>query len=260
MAVPGGGGGGEGRDSNNNHILRFPPFPGHLFQEPWESPLSIGQQLASGGAQPPAVATEVGAAVRGVEKGGSGYPDLGANSRGGGSGSSVVWVVDVGADTAHWGASGRIPPQGGLQDYGTESSDREGWWVIIYPAGGSDGGFRVTGGGDLRLPPLENSHTVHCDQAHYGPVSLGGEAFGFTGGQSLVGTRRLGLGRYADGSLGGRTDGGGVVDVCDGDRGGINRWEDTVANVILGTDPHAPLSYAMGLEIHHLIMTMIVGH
>ena len=175
VAVPGGGGGGEGRDSNNNHILRFPPFPGHLFQEPWESPLSIGQQLASGGAQPPAVATEVGAAVRGVEKGGSGYPDLGANSRGGGSGSSVVWVVDVGADTAHWGASGRIPPQGGLQDYGTESSDREGWWVIIYPAGGSDGGFRVTGGGDLRLPPLENSHTVHCDQSHYEPERLSSE-------------------------------------------------------------------------------------
>ena len=64
-------------------------------------------------------ATEVGAAVQGVDQGGSGYPDLRENLRGGGSGGSFVWVKDMGSDTAHWEASVRIPPQGGRQAGGT---------------------------------------------------------------------------------------------------------------------------------------------
>ena len=50
---------------------------------------------------------------------------------------------------------------------------------------------------------------------------------------------------------------GGVVDVRDSDIGGINRWEDTVANVILGTDPNSPLATDAVLELHHTIMSMI---
>ena len=38
------------------------------------------------------------------------------------------------------------------------------------------------------------------------------------------------------------------------------RFEDTVANVILGTEPNAPLAYAPVLELHHPIMSMLGGH
>ena len=37
-------------------------------------------------------------------------------------------------------------------------------------------------------------------------------------------------------------------------------WEDTVANVILGTEPNDPLSYSLVLEIHQRIMSMLVGN
>ena len=47
-----------------------------------------------------------------------------------------------------------------------------------------------------------------------------------------------------DGSLGGRTDGGGRGDRRDGDRDRINRSEDTVANLILGADPNDLLAHA----------------
>ena len=48
----------------------------------------------------------------------------------------------------------------------------------INPAGGRDGGSGTTGGGYLRLPPPDHGRTVHCDQAHYGPVSGGGAETG----------------------------------------------------------------------------------
>ena len=37
-------------------------------------------------------------------------------------------------------------------------------------------------------------------------------------------------------------------------------WEDTVANVILRTETNATLAYAMVLELHHPVMSMIGGH
>ena len=75
----------------------------------------------------------------------------------------------------------------------------------------------------------------------------------------MVVTGRLGLGRGVDdGSVGG-TGGGGERDRQDGDRYGLNMWSDTVANVILGTEPNDPLVYATLLEIHYLIMSMRWG-
>ena len=62
------------------------------------------------------VDTEVGATVQGVGQGGRRWPDLGENLRGGGPGCSVIWVGNVGDDTAHWEAFGRIPPQGVPRD------------------------------------------------------------------------------------------------------------------------------------------------
>ena len=49
-------------------------------------------------------------------------------------------------------------------------------------------------------------HTVHCGQAHYGPVSGGVVAAGVKGGQAVMGARWLGIGGYEDVRFGGRID------------------------------------------------------
>ena len=56
-----------------------------------------------------------------------------------------------------------------------------------------------------------------------------------------------------------RTDGyrGGDVQDCDGDI--LNMWEDTAANIILGTEHNSPLAYDPRLELHHLTMHMLEG-
>ena len=64
-----------------------------------------------------------------------------------------------------------------------------------------------------------------------------------------------------DGRLGGGTDGGGGGERQEGDGyGRLIMWEYTIANVILGTEPNAPLDYDMVLEIHHPIMSTLGGH
>ena len=143
--------------------------------------------MYGGGAQPTEGSTEVDVNVQGVGKGGCGCPDLGNNLRSGVTGGTSAWFGEVGDDTAHLECVGNIPPQGGPQADGTATSQEEGWEVGLYPAGGSDGGDGVTGGGDLRIPPTYHSSTVHCDQAHCGPVSDGREASGVTGVQEVVG-------------------------------------------------------------------------
>ena len=62
--------------------------------------------------------------------------------------------------------------------------------------------------------------------------------------QAVVRNRCLVLGRDADVGLGGGTDRGVGGDIKGGDGDGLNRWEDTVANLILGTDPNYPLAYS----------------
>ena len=54
------------------------------------------------------------------------------------------------------------------------------------------------------LLPLEHSCTVHCNQAHYVPVSGGGADSGVKGGQAVVVAVLLGLGGDADSGSGGR--------------------------------------------------------
>ena len=101
---------------------------------------------------------------------------------------------------------------------------------------------------------------LHCDQAHYGHVSGGREAYGVMGGQAVVGTGRLGLERDAYVGSEGETDGGGGGYVQDGDREGLNRREDNVPKVILVEDPNDPLAYAQGLKLHLQIMSILGGH
>ena len=42
--------------------------------------------------------------------------------------------------------------------------------------------------------------------------------------------------------------------------GQIIRWQDIVANLILGTEPNDLFAYAPRLELHHPIMSMLGGH
>ena len=46
----------------------------------------------------------------------------------------------------------------------------------------------------------------------------------------------------------------------DGDGYEVNRWEDTVSKIILGTDPNDLLVCDTILELHHLIMSMSGGY
>ena len=66
-------------------------------------------------------------------------------------------------------------------------------------------------------------------------MSGGGTASGVKGGQEVVATEHLGLGKDTDGVSGDRTDRGGGGYGRDGDIYGLNMWEDNVANIILGT-------------------------
>ena len=97
---------------------------------------------------------------------------------------------------------------------------RKGRRMGIPPSGGRDCGGGTAGGGDLCLPPPEHSRKVYCDQAHYGTVSGRGAETKATGLQEVVGSRRGKCGGDADGSLVGRTDGGGGGDVRDSNRDG----------------------------------------
>ena len=81
--------------------------------------------------------------------------------------------------------------------------------MVVSPAVGRDCGGGITGGGDLNIPSLEHSYTVHCDQAHYGPVSGGGAAAGFKGVQAVVGSGQILLGGDVNVGSGGGTDVGG---------------------------------------------------
>ena len=73
----------------------------------------------------------------------------------------------------------------------------------VSPTGGSDVIGGITRGGDLNLPYLEHSHTFHCNQAHYGPVSVIKATSGFKGGQEVRVTVRIGIGQDTDGGSGG---------------------------------------------------------
>ena len=81
----------------------------------------------------------------------------------------------------------------------------------ISPTGGCNGGGRIAGGGYLHLLPPEQSCTVYCDQAHYGPVSGSGSEAGMKVGQAVVGAGQTGFGGDANRGSGGGTDRGGVI-------------------------------------------------
>ena len=95
-----------------------------------------------------------------------------------------------------------IQPQSDLKDDRKTISVRTVSWMGVSNSGKRDDGGVITEGEDLRIPPPEHSHTVHCSQAHYGPVPGGRAAAGVKGGQAVVVTGRLGLGEELNGGSG----------------------------------------------------------
>ena len=99
-----------------------------------------------------------------------------------GSGDTNLRVGDVGYVPAHWEESDRLLPSSGTQTDGTAIKDNPGWYTVLTPTDGGNGGRNGggnsggghTGGGDIRRQPEEHSHTIYCDRVHYGPVSSGG--------------------------------------------------------------------------------------
>ena len=127
----------------------------------------------------------------------------------------------------------------------------------ILPTGGRNDGSGTAGDGDLHIPPSEHGRKVHCDQAHYGPVSGSRAETGAKDIQAVMGIGWGGRERDADGGSGGGTDGGRGGYGRDVERERLNWWEDNVEIITLGTDHNASISYAPGLEHHHLIMSTI---
>ena len=78
-------------------------------------------------------------------------------------------------------------------------------------------------------------------------MSGGGAETGATFIQEVVGTVRGECVGDANSGLGGGTGRGRRGYGWGGDRDRLIQWEDTVANLTLGTEPNAPLSYAPGL-------------
>ena len=92
----------------------------------------------------------------------------------------------------------------------------------VSSAGRNSGRGGIAGGGYLHLPPPEHSHTVHYNEANYGPLSGDEAAAGVKGGQAVVGAGRLGLGGDADRGSGGEKEGGRGVYGWYGEGYGLN--------------------------------------
>ena len=187
----------------------------------------------------------MGTADEGAEQGGCVCPDLGPDLLGVGPVGHDLWFRDMGDDPPHWNIFGRVQPQGGPQPDRGETSVREEQRTGIPPSGGRNDGGCTAGGRDLHILPPEHSHTVYCDQAHYGPVSGGGAEARVKGSQAVVVSGRVGCGGYADSGSGGGMGGGGIGDGWYGDVDRLSRWEDHVAIVTLGTEPNSLLVYAL---------------
>ena len=84
---------------------------------------------------------------------------------------------------------------------------------------------------------------------------------GDKGGNKIVGTVGFGFGGNAYSGLGGRIDGGGGEDTHGTETyRQLIMWEDTVANITLGTNHNASLAYVPGLELHHQTISTLGAH
>ena len=85
-------------------------------------------------------------------------------------------------------------------------------------------------------------------------------AAGVKFGQEMVGSRCIGIVGDVDSGSGGGTYRWLGGDIRDRDSDRQNQWEDTVENLISGTETNVPLASAPVLELHHPVMSMLGGH
>ena len=83
---------------------------------------------------------------------------------------------------------GQIPPQGGPQADGMATAEGSVRRLVLPTSGGYDRGSGVSGDGDLRLRPPEQSSAIYCDYTYYGPVSGGEAEARAKGGNAVEGT------------------------------------------------------------------------
>ena len=143
--------------------LLCPPLSGNLLQVYGASSCNKGRQLAVSDAQTQARQTEVGTADSYIDQGGSGCPDIGTDLLDGVETGPDVQVRDMGPDAAYEEGVGQIPPQGGPEADGTADVEGAGQRLGLPPYGGFDGGDKVAGVGDLRLPSPEHSSAIYCN-------------------------------------------------------------------------------------------------
>ena len=104
----------------------------------------------------------------------------------------------MGCDLPHWEGFGRITSQGGPKDHGEVTLERKVWRMGIPPAGGRTGRGNTAGSEYLLLPPPEQSCTVYCNQAHYGPVTGSRAYIRVKDDQAVVGALCIGCGEDAE--------------------------------------------------------------
>ena len=64
-------------------------------------------------------------------------------------------------DAAHEEGVWWIPPHGGRQADGAETAEGMGWRLGLPPSRGCNGVDRLSGGGELHIPPPEHSRTLY---------------------------------------------------------------------------------------------------
>ena len=148
-----------------------------------------------------------------------------------GSGDTNLRVGDVGYVPAHWEESDRLLPSSGTQTDGTAIKDNPGWYTVLTPTdggnGGRNGGGNIGGGnaGDFNLSLLPPKHcrTIYCNKANYDPVSGVGVASRGTDLEAVLGAGE----HFSTGDTGDRAGGRGVKGTRGaGGRGDI--WRDKI--------------------------------
>ena len=82
---------------------------------------------------------------------------------GGGAICTAIWVRGMSTDATYQEGVGKIAPQGSPQADGMATAEGSVRRLVLYTSGGCDGVSGVTGDGDLRLRPPENSSAIYCN-------------------------------------------------------------------------------------------------
>ena len=169
----------------------------------------------------------------------------------------------MGTDAAHEEGVGRITPQGGPQDDREATIERTGprLGLPLLDEPMVDAGLQEVVTYTYRHQNTVAQYISTRPIMDLCPVSGEETEAGTKGGNEMVVTGRFGFGGDADGGLRGGTERkeGGYRQERDVN-GRLINCEDTVAKISLRTKPNATFDYALGLEIHHPIISTIGAH